>query len=675
MASDATLDIILRAQDKASKILDRVEGNLNDIKVAADNAGQRLSKMAGVLKTGLAVAGVAAAAAVAGVTVAAFSAIKAGSDAQESMSKFNVVFNDTAGTAERVVSELDAFAAQSGRSKYALRTMAATMGDTLKPMGFTVDEAGNLSVQMVQLAQDLGSFNNMNPEEAFERLQSTLIGNHANALAFGVIINEATLAEELAAMGADELTGALLEQAKVQARINILMRGTTDAQGDAIRTSDSWANQMIRLKSVFQDTRTEIGLALLPIFTPILTMLGDIASKYAPEAAAALAELFGQIDQEKLQENLDAFIGGLVDQELVIGTAYLDLKANSGVSWLEVGEDGTLIINEDAMAKDKLTIPGVIELDMQTAKDKEGDLYGYAINELFGGLLENNMVVLDGVIVRDRIKIGDVFESTWVKEEGGLVYFNFAGIRFNRGEGAAGKQLFEFGTASEWGFGAQFTQEDGLLYLNIAGVRASGDGTGSTMTNLAQEFVTQVNAAGERMVADVAESLDPFLTWVWPEYEEWEFPPIPDWWQNWRVPEPTWTIDIPMPGWVQSLIDALTGGGGGGGGGENGAPNSSNPGGNRNGRGGTGLPIDITTPYDTYGRASGGMVSAGAAYIVGESGSELFVPRTDGYIVNNRDMAAAAGGINVTVNASVASDMDVHRLAYQIAEIIGRRSR
>ena len=56
-------------------------------------------------------------------------------------------------------------------------------------------------------------------------------------------------------------------------------------------------------------------------------------------------------------------------------------------------------------------------------------------------------------------------------------------------------------------------------------------------------------------------------------------------------------------------------------------------------------------------RASGGPVSAGQAYLVGERGPELFVPRSGGGIVPNGMMAAAAGGpVEVHVRLDVGLD-------------------
>jgi hypothetical protein len=54
-------------------------------------------------------------------------------------------------------------------------------------------------------------------------------------------------------------------------------------------------------------------------------------------------------------------------------------------------------------------------------------------------------------------------------------------------------------------------------------------------------------------------------------------------------------------------------------------------------------------------RASGGSVSAGTTYMVGERGPELFTPSRSGNIIPNHSLGGAGGGItvNVTVNGDV----------------------
>lgn len=72
------------------------------------------------------------------------------------------------------------------------------------------------------------------------------------------------------------------------------------------------------------------------------------------------------------------------------------------------------------------------------------------------------------------------------------------------------------------------------------------------------------------------------------------------------------------------------------------------------------------------GRASGGAVSAGTTYLVGERGAELFTPSASGYIVPNNALQSTGGGgtINITVNGAI----DPISTARQIANILNREA-
>jgi hypothetical protein len=63
--------------------------------------------------------------------------------------------------------------------------------------------------------------------------------------------------------------------------------------------------------------------------------------------------------------------------------------------------------------------------------------------------------------------------------------------------------------------------------------------------------------------------------------------------------------------------------------------------------------------YGVGARASGGPVSAGAPYIVGERGPELMVPGSNGTVVPNNKLGGVGGGGNsysITVNVAPGGD-------------------
>src|SRR3990167_9585717 len=218
-------------------------------------AGGLLSSFGGLVAGGILLA--------AGRQVVQFgaAAIAASSRVEEMSSKFSVVFGEAAPQASKALEE---FGAAVNRSRYDLMEMAATVQDTFVPLGFARTEASKMSVALVLLATDVASFNNAADITVMQDFQSALVGNHETVRKYGIVISEATIKQELGRMGAEGLTGAALEQAKVQARLNLILAGTSDAQGDAARTADSYANGSRGLEAAMLDLKVAIGDGLVP---------------------------------------------------------------------------------------------------------------------------------------------------------------------------------------------------------------------------------------------------------------------------------------------------------------------------------------------------------------------------------------------------------------------------
>lgn len=68
------------------------------------------------------------------------------------------------------------------------------------------------------------------------------------------------------------------------------------------------------------------------------------------------------------------------------------------------------------------------------------------------------------------------------------------------------------------------------------------------------------------------------------------------------------------------------------------------------------------------GRASGGSVTAGTTYLVGEKGAELFTPNTSGTIIPNNALGGKGATINLTVNGAI----DPEGTARTIIDVLNR---
>lgn len=203
--------------------------------------------------------------------------VNAASDAEETASKFTAVFKDLSGDAEAFVQST---AGELGRSTTDLRKYMATFQDTFVPLGFAREEGLQMSEALTGLTMDLASFNNMSEPDTLAALQSAIVGNHETMRQFGVIINQAGLDQELLNMGIEGGAKAATEAQKAQARLNIIINGTADAQGDALRTSGSFANQMRRLGGQFTEFAEEIGNIVIPVIKNVIKFFGDVIQKF-----------------------------------------------------------------------------------------------------------------------------------------------------------------------------------------------------------------------------------------------------------------------------------------------------------------------------------------------------------------------------------------------------------
>ena len=290
MAKDVVIKIA--AKDMASKVMAAVSLN---VKKMASNV-TAASKKIGVATKNMGIAFAKVGAAVSAVSFGAFAVMVAkASEMQEAMGKFAVVFGDSAGAVEASAKSM---ASELGVSRLEIIQMLGSMQDLLVPMGVATEEATGMSQQMARLAVDLGSFNNMASEQVFGDLQAAITGSGEVMKKYGVVLNETAVKQELLNMGMDPANAD--DAAKAQARLNIIMAGTTAAQGDAVRTAGSFANQVKRLKANFADIAVTIG-------GPFLQSLASIAESINTRMATAFAFLEQQTN--KLSAIGDAVAG------------------------------------------------------------------------------------------------------------------------------------------------------------------------------------------------------------------------------------------------------------------------------------------------------------------------------------------------------------------------------
>jgi hypothetical protein len=202
--------------------------------------------------------------------------VKVAGDAEELQSKFKQVFGTMS---DDVEAWADTYGNAAGRATTDLQDMLATTGSIVKAMDMVGEEGAEFSETITQLAVDMGSFHNASDIEAFNALRSAITGEYEPMKRFGVIINEAKVEQELLTMGIAGGTKAATDAEKAQARLNIIMGATADAQGDAVRTAGSFSNQMKALTADAKEFGEEIGRELLPMAQGLIAAGREVIGK------------------------------------------------------------------------------------------------------------------------------------------------------------------------------------------------------------------------------------------------------------------------------------------------------------------------------------------------------------------------------------------------------------
>jgi hypothetical protein len=202
------------------------------------------------------------------LALAGAAALKMASDAEETASKFGVVFSDVAEEAQQMAEHLRS---SFGLSRKSAQQLLGDTGDLLTGFGFAGKEALDLSSQVNMLAVDLASFTNFvgGAEGASKALTKALLGERESVKELGIAILEKDVQEEMAILRSQGQRFATERQAKAWATLSIALRQSRNAIGDFQRTQFQFANQMRIVRGRINDVAVGFGKRLIPAATKL----------------------------------------------------------------------------------------------------------------------------------------------------------------------------------------------------------------------------------------------------------------------------------------------------------------------------------------------------------------------------------------------------------------------
>ena len=280
---------------------DKLNKGLKDAESKIESSMNKISNKLSAIGKGMTLVGGA-------ITLISIGLVKAASDAEETASKFAVVFQDVADEANKSAKNL---ADNFGLSANAAKQLLSNTGDLLTGFGFTGAAALDLSTKVNELAVDLASFTNFSggAEGASQALTKALLGERESVKALGISILETDVKAKVLEMTKQGLTFETERQAKAYATLLIAQQQSKNAMGDFARTQDSFANQMRILKARINDLVVSLGEKLLPIATELIGRVTKIVTKIG-EWVKSHEELVGWIVKVTAVLGALAAVGG-----------------------------------------------------------------------------------------------------------------------------------------------------------------------------------------------------------------------------------------------------------------------------------------------------------------------------------------------------------------------------
>lgn len=231
-------------------------------------------------------------AALAGAAVAKFAvdSVREFSDVQDATDALSATFGDSG---QRLIdwanTAADAFNLSRNEALHAEQTFA----NFARSAGLSGQQLEGFSIDLTKRAADMASYFGGSTADAIEAISAALRGEQEPIRKYGVLMDDATLRAKALEMGLISTTkNALTPQQKVLAANAVLMKQTSQVQGDVERTAGSMGNQIKDAQQQFADLKASVGetvsVGLLPLMQALNKAVGAFNALPQPVKSVAL---------------------------------------------------------------------------------------------------------------------------------------------------------------------------------------------------------------------------------------------------------------------------------------------------------------------------------------------------------------------------------------------------
>lgn len=351
------LDEFNRKTEEAKRTISDFSNTLKIVPRESQNAAQSLTKLGNTAVTAL--KGFATAYVVTRINELRKELVQAGSDAEETANKFNVVF---ATVSERATQAADNLRLNYGLSREGAQAALSSVGDLLSGLGVASDKALELAQQTVQLGTDLASFTNYagGAEGATQALTSALLGETEAAKSLGVVLTDDQMEKYASSVGKSWKNLNLAE--KAQLRLNAAIAQSPNAVGDFARSMNSYANQVRIADAISRDFTTTVGEGLLQAHTSALIAING--NRGAIEQLSTVISGFLASESDDLISFMDdvSDSGEKSSTEIsILASSFIQASGGAKALWngIQIAVDGIIaLVDTVIVGKEQINLFG-----------------------------------------------------------------------------------------------------------------------------------------------------------------------------------------------------------------------------------------------------------------------------------------------------------------------------
>lgn len=240
----------------------KVESKLDNISQKTTQAGQDLAPLS------------------AGATALVGLSAKAYLEAESSLNRYATVF----GSYEK---DMDKFY-KKNKENIMLTTgewkaQSAGIGDLLKPLGFTEQQAGKTTQEIITLAEAQSRWADMPLPEAIERINAGIMGETEGLKALGVKIDAEMIKERQAIIMAEKRKGVTEEMARalaVQELVTEMSADAIKAYNQELKDGDEITTTFAKAQRDLRQGLEDLGYAIAPIIKGLIMFVGGLAKAF-----------------------------------------------------------------------------------------------------------------------------------------------------------------------------------------------------------------------------------------------------------------------------------------------------------------------------------------------------------------------------------------------------------